>query len=63
MRKEKSELLQVLIFLVICLGNLFLFFRYMSREDVVGASIFIIVVVLSGIAAFGHFLAWREVRK
>ena len=63
MRKQNSELLQVVAFLVICLGNLFLFFRYMYREDMIGAFIFILVVVLSGIAAFGHLLAWREVRK
>jgi hypothetical protein len=62
MEKKTSELLQVLIFTVICLGNLFLATRYYSREDWVGMAIFVLVVVLSAIAAFGHFIAWKKVK-
>jgi uncharacterized protein (DUF486 family) len=60
MEKKKSELLQSLIFLVIFLGNLFLATRYYTREDILGTSLFIIVVIASGIASFGHFLEWRK---
>jgi hypothetical protein len=63
MKKETSELIQIIIFTVIALCNLFLSIRYSSREDVVGMVIFSIVVILSSVAAIGHFLAWREVRK
>jgi hypothetical protein len=62
MEKKRSELLQTLIFTVICLGNLFLATRYYSREDWVGMAIFILVVVLSAVAAFGHFTAWKKVK-
>ncbi len=62
MEKKRSELLQVLIFTVICLGNLFLAARYYSREDWVGIAIFILVVVLSAVAAFGHFIEWKKVK-
>lgn len=60
MDNKTSELVQTLIFTVICLGNLFLATRYYSREDWVGMSIFVLVVVLSAIAAFGHLLEWRK---
>ncbi len=60
MDKKRSELVQTLIFAVICLGNLFLATRYYSREDWVGMAIFILVVVLSAVAVFGHFIAWRK---
>ena len=62
MKKTKSELLQTLIFLVILFGNLFLATRYWSREDVLGASLFAIVMILSAVAAFGHFLEWRKAK-
>ena len=60
MEKKKSELLQTLIFFVIVIGNLFLMTRYFAREDLVGTVIFLIVVILAGIAAFGHFLEWMK---
>jgi hypothetical protein len=62
MERKKSELLQTLMFTVICLGNLFLASRYYSREDWVGMAIFAVVVVLSAVAVFGHFAAWRGAR-
>jgi len=62
MEKKNSELFQILIFLVIFLGNLFLATRYYSREDILGTALFIIVVIASCIAALGHFIEWRKVR-
>ena len=60
MEKKTSELLQVLIFAIIFIGQVFLATRYYSRDDIVGMGIFAIVAVLAGIATFGHFLEWRK---
>ena len=63
MDKKTSELIQTSIFAVIFLGQLFLASRYCSRGEDVGMAIFGIVAILAGIAAFGHFLTWRGVKK
>ena len=63
MEKKKSEIVQALVFLVIFLGNLFLATRYYSRDDLTGTAIFVLVVVASGIASFGHFIEWRKAGK
>lgn len=63
MNKKDAELVQTIIFTVIVLGQLFLVSRYYSRDDTVGTLIFLAIAILSGVAAFGHFLAWREARK
>jgi len=63
MEKKTSHLLQIIVFSVIALANLFLAIRYSSRDDVVGMIFFSIVVILSSVAVFGHFLAWIKVRK
>jgi len=63
LEKKTSELVQTAIFAVIVIGQVFLAFRYYSRNDTVGMAIFAVVAVLAAVAAFGHFLAWREVRK
>ena len=63
MKKETSELLQTIIFVIIVLGQLFLVSRYYSRNDIVGMVIFLIVAILASIAAFGHFVAWRKAKK
>jgi small basic protein len=60
MERKRSELAQASIFLVIFLGNLFLATRYYSRNDMIGMAIFSVVVVLSGIAMFGHLIEWRK---
>ena len=62
MEKKTSELLQTIIFAVIAIAQLFLASRYYSRDDMVGTVIFFIVAVLAGIAAFGHFIAWRKAK-
>lgn len=59
---KKTELVQTIIFVVIVLGQLFLASRYYTREDTVGMIIFLIVAVLAGVAAFGHFIAWRKAK-
>jgi Zn-dependent protease with chaperone function len=63
MEKKSSELIQTIIFTIIASAQVFLASRYYSREDVVGTVVFFIVAVLAGIAAFGHFLAWRQIRQ
>ena len=63
MDKKKSEFLQALLFLVIVAVQIFLANRYYSRDDVVGMTIFCIVAILAGVAAFGHFIEWRKARK
>ena len=63
MEKKTSHLIQIIIFSVIAITNLFLAIRYSSRDDVVGMIFFSIIVILSSVAAIGHFLAWREVRN
>ena len=61
--KKTSELVQTVIFLIIVLGQLFLAFRYYSRNDTVGMAIFAVVAVLAAVAAFGHFLEWRKTKR
>jgi hypothetical protein len=63
MKKKTSELIQTVTFLFVVLAQLFLASRYYTREDIVGTAIFLIVAVLAGIAAFGHFIAWRKASK
>ena len=63
MEKKSSELVQTIIFTIIASAQIFLASRYYSREDVIGTIIFFIVAVLAGLAAFGHFLAWRQIRQ
>jgi hypothetical protein len=63
MEKESSELVQTIIFTVIASAQIFLVSRYYSRDDLIGTTIFLIIAVLAGIAAFGHLLAWRQIRK
>ena len=63
MNKKTSELAQTIIFLVIVIGQIFLAIRYYTRDDTVGMIIFAVVAILAGIAALGHFIAWREVKK
>jgi hypothetical protein len=63
MNKKTSELIQTITFVVIVLGQLFLASRYYTRDDMVGTAVFLIVAVLAGIAAFGHFIAWRKAKK
>ena len=63
MNKTKTELVQVVIFAVIVLGQLFLASRYYSREDTIGTTIFGIVALLALIAAIGHFIEWRKARS
>jgi uncharacterized membrane protein len=63
MKKENSELIQVITFLVVVLAQVFLAMRYYTREDMVGTAVFAVVAVLALAAAFGHFLAWRELRR
>ena len=63
MDKESSELIQTIIFTIIALAQVFLVSRYYSRDDLIGTAIFLIVAVLAGIAAFGHFFAWRQTKK
>ncbi len=60
MEKKKSELVQLLIFLVIVIGQVFLASRYAGRGDTVGMAIFILVAILAGIAAIGHLIEWRK---
>jgi len=62
MRKKSSELVQTVFFTIIVLAQIFLASRYYSREDLIGTVIFSIVAILAGVAAFGHFLAWRQIR-
>ena len=62
MKKKTSELVQTVLFVIIVLGQLFLVSRYYSREDLVGTVIFLVVAVLAGIAAFGHFIAWKKAK-
>jgi len=63
MEKKTSELVQTMIFAVIASAQIFLASRYYSREDWAGTVIFLIVAVLAGVAAFGHLLAYRQVRQ
>ena len=63
MRKETIELIQVITFLLVVAAQVFLASRYYTREDMIGTAVFAIVAVLALAAAFGHFLAWRVVRK
>ena len=60
MDKKSSEFAQTVLFVIIVCGQIFLASRYYSRDDLVGMTIFAIVAVLAGIAAFGHFFAWRR---
>jgi hypothetical protein len=60
MNKKSSELAQTAFFAAIVVGQIFLASRYYSKDDFIGMMIFAIVAVLSGIAAFGHFFAWRK---
>jgi hypothetical protein len=60
MHKKTSELVQIVIFLVIFAGNLFLASRYYSRDDWVGMTLFAVVVIAAGIAVIGHFIEWRK---
>lgn len=63
MEKKTSELVQTMIFAVIASAQVFLASSYYSREDWAGTVIFLIVAVLAGVAAFGHLLAYRQVRQ
>ena len=63
MDKKSSELVQTIIFVIIASAQVFLASRYYSRDDFIGMTIFIIVAILAGIAAFGHFFAWRRLSK
>jgi len=63
MDKKSSEFAQTVLFGIIVFGQIFLANRYYSRDDLIGMTIFIIVAVLAGIAAFGHFFAWRNLSK
>jgi uncharacterized membrane protein YeiH len=63
MDKKSSELVQTVIFVVIASAQVFLASRYYSRDDSVGMTIFLIVGILAGLAAFGHFFAWRQLSK
>jgi hypothetical protein len=60
MKKKKSELVQVIIFLVILAGQIFLASRYASRGDSVGMALFAIIAILAGISVVGHFIEWRK---
>ena len=60
MEKKKSELLQVLIFAIIVVGQIFLAFRYAGRGDSVGMVIFAIIAILAGISLIGHLIEWRK---
>jgi hypothetical protein len=60
MKKKTSELIQTVTFLFIVLGQLFLASRYYIRDDTIGTAIFLAVAILAGVAAFGHFIAWRK---
>jgi hypothetical protein len=60
MEKKTSEMVQVLIFAVIVIGQLFLAYRYSAREDLVGTIIFAVVAILAAVAAFGHLIEWRK---
>jgi len=60
MEKKKSELVQVIIFAIIVIGQIFLASRYAGRGDTVGMAIFGLVAVLAGIAAIGHFIEWKK---
>jgi len=62
MKKKTSELVQTVTFVLVVLAQLFLASRYYTRDDTVGTIIFLIVAVLAGIAAFGHFIAWRKAK-
>lgn len=61
--KKQTELAQTIIFTIIVIGQIFLVSRYYTRDDIVGTFIFALVAVLAGIAAFGHFIAWKKVKK
>ena len=63
MDKAKAEILQILFFVIIVLGQLFLVSRYYTRNDMIGTAIFLLVAILAGIAAFGHFIAWKKAKK
>jgi len=63
MEKSKSEFIQTVIFSIILIGQLFLASRYWPRQDYIGTAIFLVVAVLSGIAAFGHFLEWKKAKN
>jgi FtsH-binding integral membrane protein len=63
MNKKSSEFVQTVLFVIIAFGQIFLAIRYYSRDDTIGMAFFITIAVLAGIAAFGHFLAWRRLSK
>ena len=60
MERKTSELIQIAVFLVIAIGNIFLASRYYPRGDLVGTAIFSIVVVLALVAAVGHIIEWKK---
>jgi len=60
MNKKSSELVQVLVFAVIAVGNLFLASRYFHRDDIIGAAIFSLVVILAFVALIGHIIEWKR---
>lgn len=63
MNKVKAEILQTIFFVIIVLGQVFLASRYYTRDDIIGMIIFSVVAILAGIAAFGHFIAWKKAKK
>ena len=63
MNKKSAEFVQTVLFVIIVFVQIFLAVRYYSRDDTIGMAFFIIVAVLAGIAAFGHFFAWTRLSK
>lgn len=61
--KQRSEFLQILVFLTIFLGNTFLLTRYYSRGDTIGSVFFATVILASGVAVVGHSIEWKRARN
>lgn len=62
MDKKASEIVQVVIFLIIFAGQVFLASRYYPRGDTVGTIIFAVVAVLALVAAIGHLIEFKKLR-
>jgi|GEM_PF-2969515 len=60
MEKKMSETVQVIIFVIIVVGQVFLASRYAGRGDSVGMALFALVAILAGIAAIGHLIEWKK---